>query len=356
MSDELLYTHRAAIDQIDNDLVRLLNQRATLARKIGEIKGKGCAYRPEREAQVLRCVRSLNAGPLTDEAITLVFREIMSVCLALEKPLSVAYLGPEGTFSELAVAKHFGHAVVAVPYSSLDQAFHFVASGAQDYVVAPVENSVEGPVGRTLDLLVNSSLKICGEVSLRIRHHLLRKLPGLENLRAVYAHPQALAQCRVWLATHLPNVENLPVASNAAAAQFASDTPDCAAIAGQIAAERFNLCKVAENIEDYPHNTTRFLILGQQDSAPSGNDKTSLIVAAPNQPGAVYHLLAPLAEQGVTMTKFESRPSLAGLWDYLFFIDVLGHRTEQAVANALEGMAKRASFVKVLGSYPTGTL
>lgn len=357
MSDDLLKQHRDAIDQIDVDILHLLNQRAQHARDIGEIKGGGIIYRPEREAQVLRRIKALNPGPLPGESVARLFREIMSECLALEKPLSIAYLGPEGSFTQLATLKHFGHAARTVACSSIDEAFRLVESRALDYVVAPVENSTEGAVGRTLDLMVSTPLKICGEVVLRIHHHLLRNTPSLDGIRRVYAHAQALAQCHEWLNKNLPaNVERISVASNAEAARLAAEDADCAAIAGQAAAERYNLTKLAENIEDEPNNTTRFLVLGHQEVGPTAQDKTSIIVSAPNRPGAVHSLLEPLAANGVSMTKLESRPSRAGLWDYVFFIDMEGHHSSDNIAQALCELGERTSFVKVLGAYPQAVL
>lgn len=357
MSEELLKQHRDAIDNIDVEILNLLNQRAQHARDIGEIKGGGIIYRPEREAQVLRRVKDLNPGPLPGESVARLFREVMSECLALEKPLSIAYLGPEGTFTQLAALKHFGHAARTVACGSIDEAFRLVESRALDYVVAPVENSTEGAIGRTLDLMVSSPLKICGEVVLRIHHHLLRKDGSMDGIRRVYAHAQALAQCHEWLNKNLPaSVERVSVASNAEAARLAAEEPDCAAIAGQAAAERYCLVKLAENIEDEPNNTTRFLVLGNQDVGPTGLDKTSIIVAAPNRPGAVHYLLEPLAANGVSMTKFESRPSRAGLWDYVFFIDMEGHAQDAHLVQALAGLRERTAFVKVLGAYPQAVL
>ncbi|ATP28829.1 prephenate dehydratase [Chromobacterium violaceum] len=357
MSEERLKQHRNAIDAIDVEVLKLLNQRASHAREIGEIKGGGVIYRPEREAQVLRRLKDLNPGPLPSESVARLFREVMSECLALEKPLSIAYLGPEGTFSQLATIKHFGHAARAVACSSIDEAFRLVESRALDYVVAPVENSTEGAVGRTLDLMVSSPLKICGEVVLRIHHHLLRKVEGVDGIRRVYAHAQALAQCHEWLNKNLPaDVERVSVASNAEAARLVAEDDTAAAIAGQAAAERYALVKLAENVEDEPNNTTRFLVLGLQDVGPSGQDKTSIVVSAPNRPGAVHQLLEPVAANGVSMSKFESRPSRAGLWDYVFFIDLEGHRQDERVLKALAGLGERTSFVKVLGSYPTAVL
>ncbi|MDC7700086.1 prephenate dehydratase [Vogesella indigofera] len=357
MSEQQLKQHRDAIDRIDIEILHLLNQRAQHAREIGEIKGGGIIYRPEREAQVLRRIKEQNPGPLPGESVARLFREIMSECLALEKPLSIAYLGPEGTFSQLATLKHFGHAARTIACSSIDEAFRLVEARALDYVVAPVENSTEGAVGRTLDLMVSTPLKVCGEVVLRIHHHLLRNSAGTDGIRRVYAHAQALAQCHEWLNKNLPaDVERVSVASNAEAARLAAEDGSCAAIAGQAAAERFNLLKLAENIEDEPNNTTRFLVLGHQDVGQTGQDKTSLIVSAPNRPGAVHYLLAPIADNGVSMTKFESRPSRAGLWDYVFFIDVEGHHDDPNVAKALQGLMERTSFVKVLGAYPQAVL
>lgn len=357
MSEDLLKLHRDAIDQIDVDILHLLNQRAQHARDIGEIKGGGIIYRPEREAQVLRRIKALNPGPLPGESVARLFREIMSECLALEKPLSIAYLGPEGSFTQLATLKHFGHAARTVACASIDEAFRLVESRQLDYVVAPVENSTEGAVGRTLDLMVSTPLKICGEVVLRIHHHLLRKTPAMEGIRRVYAHAQALAQCHEWLNKNLPaHVERISVASNAEAARLAAEDADCAAIAGQAAAERYSLAKLAENIEDEPNNTTRFLVLGHQEVGQTAQDKTSIIVSAPNRPGAVHSLLEPLAANGVSMTKFESRPSRAGLWDYVFFIDMEGHHSSDNIAQALKGLGERTSFVKVLGAYPQAVL
>ncbi len=357
MSEEQLKHHRDAIDRIDGEILSLLNRRAGHARDIGEIKGSGVIYRPEREAQVLDRIKQLNPGPLSDEAVARLFREVMSECLALEKPLSIAYLGPEGTFTQLAATKHFGHAARTVACASIDEAFRLVEARTLDYVVAPVENSTEGSVGRTLDLMVSSPLRICGEVVLRIHHHLLRNREGMEGVARVYAHAQALAQCHEWLNKNLPaSVERIPVASNAEAARMACDDGQAAAIAGQAAAERFALTRLAGNIEDEPNNTTRFVVLGHQDVGPTGRDKTSMIVAAPNRPGAVHYLLDPVAANGVSMTKFESRPSRAGLWDYVFFIDVEGHRDDPNVAAALQGLKERTSFVKVLGSYPLAVL
>lgn len=357
MSDEQLKSHRDAIDAVDVQILELLNRRAGHARAIGELKGGGLVYRPEREAQVLARIKQLNPGPLPDESVAKLFREIMSACLSIERPLTIAYLGPEGTFSQSAAIKHFGHAATTQACASIDEAFRVVEARSADYVVAPVENSTEGAVGRTLDLMVNTPLKVCGEVVLRIHHHLLRAEAGFDGIRRVYSHAQSLAQCHEWLNKNLPaEVERVSVSSNAEAARLASLDAGCAAIAGDAAAERFGLNKLAENIEDEPNNTTRFLVLGYHQTTASGRDKTSLVMSAQNKPGAVHQLLSPLAEHGVSMTKFESRPSRTGLWEYVFFVDVEGHADEPRVVATLDALRNRAAFVKVLGAYPVAVL
>lgn len=346
---------RTEIDALDAEILRLINQRAAHAQTIGRLKN-GTIYRPEREAQVLRRIKENNPGPLSAETAARLFREIMSACLALEKPLSIAFLGPMGTFSQAAAQKHFGHAAAAVPCLSIDDVFRDVASGNADYGVVPVENSTEGAINRTLDLLQDTSLKICGEVALRIHQHLLRKQPGLDGVTVLYSHSQSLAQCHEWLNKHLPNVQCIPVASNAEAARMAAEDATVLAIAGDAAAELYGLHKLTENIEDEPDNTTRFLVIGQHDATPSGQDKTSLLMSAHNRPGAVVELLQPLARHGVSMTKFESRPARSGLWEYVFFIDLEGHRDEPQVAAALTELQDKAAFLKVLGAYPVGVL
>ncbi len=356
VSEEQLKQHRHAIDSIDAEILARLNARAGHARAIGEIKGGGIIYRPEREAEVLRRIKDLNEGPLPGESVARIFREIMSECLALEKPLSIAFLGPEGTFSQSAAIKHFGHAATTVPCVSIDEAFRAVESRSLDYVVAPVENSTEGAVGRTLDLMVSTPLKICGEVVLRIHHHLLRQSADAAPPRKVYSHAQSLAQCHEWLNRFLPDAERVSVASNAEAARLASEDATVAAIAGEAAAERYALTRIASNIEDEPNNTTRFLVLGHQDCVATGHDKTSLVCSAQNRPGAVHSLIAPIARAGVSMTKFESRPARSGLWEYLFFVDLEGHQSDATMQQALMELRERAAFVKVLGSYPAAVL
>lgn len=358
MSDDAkLLPHRNAIDEIDQQVLQLLNQRAKHARAIGELKGTGVVYRPEREAQVLRRVQELNTGPLPDEAIARLFREIMSECLAVERPLTIAYLGPEGTFTQLAAIRHFGHAAHTIACATVDDSLRMVEARQADYAVAPIENSTEGSVGRTLDLLVSTPLHACGEVELRIHHHLLRQKADKNEIAVVYAHAQALAQCQHWLNQNLPNtVRRVAVSSNAEAARLASIDETACAIASQAAAEIYGLTKLATNIEDEPNNTTRFLVLGHQDTVPSGGDKTSLIVSAPNQAGTLNRLIEPLTRAGISMSKFESRPSKTGLWEYLFFIDIEGHAQEPNVQAALNELREKSAFVKVIGSYPLAVL
>ena len=356
MSEELGRL-REAIDRLDAELLLKLNQRAALAREIGTLK-VGQAYRPEREAQVLTRVKALNEGPLADETVAMLFREIMSACLALERPITVAYLGPKGTFSERAAVKHFGIAADALPMASIDEVFRAVESGAADFAIVPVENSTEGAVGRSLDLMPQTPMKVCGEVLLRIHHHLMSRYPvkDFTAIKRVFSHGQSLAQCHEWLNSNLPHVERVAVASNAEAARRAAEEAGSAAVAGEMAAEHYGLAILASNIEDEPNNTTRFLILGDYEPKHSGQDKTSLVLSAKNEAGAVYAMLTPFATRGVSMTKFESRPSRVALWDYLFFVDIEGHRDDPNVAEALADVEKIAGYLKVLGSYPTAVI
>lgn len=354
MSDELKKL-RASIDALDQQMLELVNRRAAHAHSIGQLKN-GIVYRPEREAQILRRIKEANPGPLSDETVARLFREIMSACLALEKPMAVTYLGPQGTFSEAAAIKHFGHAAHAIACTSIDEVLHQVEAGEVDYAVTPVENSTEGAVGRTLDLMLATPLKICGEVVLRVHQHLLRKTTGLKNIKRIYSHTQSFAQCHEWLNSNLDDVQRVQVVSNAEAACLASKDKGSCAIAGEMAAERYGLNILARNIEDEPNNTTRFWILGVHDAAPSGKDKTSLVMSSKNVPGAVHQLLTPLARYGVSMSKLESRPSRTGLWEYVFFVDIEGHRQEENVAKALAELGEKAAFMKILGSYPAAVL
>ncbi|MBR6026887.1 MAG: prephenate dehydratase [Neisseriaceae bacterium] len=354
--DKELQPHRDAIDNIDAQILNLLNQRATHAHKIGELKGTGVVYRPDREAAVLNRLRKLNDGPLSDTAVVRLFREVMSECLALERPLSICYLGPEGTFTHLAALKHFGHAAQTTACATIDEAFRMVEARQADYLVAPVENSTEGAIGRTLDLLVSTSLNVCGEVVMRIHHNLLRKIANMEGIQKIYAHPQALAQCHEWLNKNLSQAQRIPVSSNAQGALLATEDESSVAIASSLAAERYQLQQIAFNIEDEPNNTTRFLVLGQQNPNSTGKDKTSLVVGAPNRAGSVHRLLQAFSDYGVSMTKLESRPAKNMLWEYVFFIDIEGHQQDENVAKSLNVLEEQASFVKRLGSYPASYL
>jgi chorismate mutase/prephenate dehydratase len=355
---------RGQIDALDDEILERLNARARLARQIGELKADGAAgdagkvaiYRPEREAQVLRRLKAANPGPLSGEVVARLFREVMSACLALEKPLSIACLGPHGTFSEAAAIKQFGHAAAVNPHATIDDVFRAVESGADDYGVVPVENSTEGAVGRTLDLMTGSSLSVCGEVVLRVQQHLMRHASGTAPVERVYSHAQSLAQCHEWLNRELALAQRIPVASNAEAARRAAEDPASAAIAGELAAERYNLVIAHRNIEDEPNNTTRFWVLGRHAAGRSGHDKTSLVVGARNRPGAVHELLGPLARHGVSMTRLESRPARTGLWEYVFFVDLEGHRDDAGLSAALTELEHVAAFVRVLGAYPVAVL
>ncbi|MDR2875179.1 MAG: prephenate dehydratase [Methylobacillus sp.] len=343
---------RDQIDAIDDQMLALVSERARIARAIGQVKGDAAVLRPEREAQVLRRMQTNNPGPLSAESVARLYTEIMSHCRALEAPVAVAYLGPAGTFSEAAVLKRFGHASNGVACASIDEVFRATETGQADYGVVPVENSTEGAIGRTLDLLLQSPLKICGEVMLPVHQCLLSSVADMKNIRRVYSHPQSLAQCQSWLNANLPNAERVAVASNAEAARLAAEQPGSAAVAGRQAAERFALPVLAANIEDDARNTTRFLVIGDQEVAPSGRDKTSLVMSTANRPGAVHDLLVPLAKHGVSMTKLESRPARSGLWEYAFFVDIEGHQQDTKVATALTELQQAAAFLKVLGSYP----
>ena len=349
---------RARIDSVDEQIQALLNERAKLAQLVGISKtldGRTVDfYRPEREAQVLRMAKARNKGPLRNEEVLRLFREIMSACLAQQEPLKVAFLGPEGTFTQTAVYSHFGHSVRALALPSTDEVFHEVESGTADFGIVPIENSTEGVVNNTLDRFLNSPLKICGEVELRIHHSLMGNVPSLDRIERICAHPQALAQCRAWLDDHLPEVERVPVSSNAEGARRARDEKGTAAIAGETAAEIYGLQVLAAEIEDRPDNTTRFFVLGRKLFAASGEDRTTLLlsVAHTDSSGALFRLLEPLSKYQVNMTRIESRPSHKRKWDYVFFIDIDGHADDEPVAKALAALKERASLFRVLGSYP----
>jgi chorismate mutase / prephenate dehydratase len=345
---------RDRIDEIDRQLIALLNQRAQVALDVGEIKKEFNApvFRPEREQQVIARLQALSSGPLGGEHIAAIWREIMAASRALEKTLRAAYLGPTGTYSEEAMLAYFGQSMDGLPCASIDEVFRSVEAGAADFGVIPVENSTEGAVSRTLDLLLETSLLIAGEVSLPIHHHLLTQQGTLAGVTRVYAHAQALAQCQRWLSVNAPTLGRHAVSSNAEAARLAGEDASIAAIASERAGVRYGLLTASALIQDDPHNRTRFLIIGGTPSTPTGEDKTSVIFSVKNEPGAVFRMLEPLARHGVSMTRFESRPARSGAWEYYFYIDIEGHRDDPPVAAALAELERAAAFVKILGSYP----
>lgn len=369
--DRNLEQVRADIDAVDAKIQALIAERARCAQRVAAIKldevqaarARGepdqevVYYRPEREAQVLRRIMERDSGPLEGPTVAHVFREIMSACLALEKPLQVAYLGPEGTFTQAAALKHFGHAAICVPQVTIDSVFSEVESGHCNYGIVPVENSTEGMVSHTLDSFIDSPLKIAGEVELRISHHLMAA-PGtkMEEVGRICAHQQALAQCRNWLDAHWPKIERLAVSSNGEAARMATEHPGTAAIAGDMAAEVYQLDMLAEHIEDAADNTTRFLVIGRSEVPPSGMDKTSIVVSSRNKPGALFTLLDPFRRHGVSLTRIDTRPSRTEKWAYVFFIEFEGHVQDPAVLEIMRELEEQSILLKPLGSYPIGVL
>jgi len=358
--DEELNQLRTQIDSLDEQILKLISDRAACAQKVAEVKRaenpEAEFYRPEREAEVLKRIIELNPGPLGDEEMARLFREIMSACLALEQSLKVAYLGPEGTFTQAAVLKHFGYSVGTEPMGSITEVFREVEARACQFGVVPIENSTEGVVNHTLDCFLQSPLKICGEVELRIHQHLLSRQNDPKQIKRLYSHPQSLAQCREWLNIYLPDAELITVNSNAEAARRAADEDNSGAIAGEAAAELYDLQILQRNIEDNPDNTTRFLIIGHQSVLPGVDDKTTLLVSTRNRPGSLYHLLAAFAENNVSLSRIESRPSHCVNWEYVFFLDISGHATEPHIQKAIKQLDSSAEMVKVLGSYPKAVL
>ncbi|MGD8566851.1 MAG: prephenate dehydratase [Gammaproteobacteria bacterium] len=359
--DKKLKALRERIDTLDQQIQQLISERGEIATEVARFKeetaGEDVAfYRPEREAQVLREVLARNKGPIPGEEMARLFREIMSVCLALEMPMTIAYLGPEGTFTQAAALKHFGRSVNTLPLGAIDDVFREVESGAAHYGVVPIENSTEGVINHTLDRFMNSSLKICGEVELRVHHNLMGTADDISNITRVYSHQQSLAQCREWLDQHLSGIERVAVSSNATAARMAKDETGAAAIASDIAASLYGLNILYTNIEDWPDNTTRFLIIGRHETPPSGTDKTSLLVSTMNKPGALHRLLQPFASNNISMSRIESRPSRMTMWDYVFFIDIEGHKNDAQVAKALDELEQEAAMLKILGSYPKAVM
>ena len=350
---------RKRINEIDEGIQSLINDRARIAQQVGVAKGELAAavdyYRPEREAEVLRKVLERNEGPLRNEEMLRLFREIMSACLAQQEPLKVGFLGPEGTFTQTAVFKHFGHSVRALPFHTIDEVFQEVECGVADFGVVPTENSTEGSVNNTLDMFLTSPLKIAGEIELRIEQHLLGRMKGLENIERICAHEQSLAQCRGWLREYLPHTELIGMSSNAAGARRARDEDGTAAIGPDVAANVYELKVLVKNVEDRPDNATRFLVVGRKLLAASGNDKTTILVSTSDTEagaGVLHQLLLPFAKNNVNMTRIESRPSRRKNWDYVFFIDIEGHADESPVADALAELEKNSSLFRVLGAYP----
>jgi len=360
VSESALIELRDKIDALDIQIQELISQRVSVAHEVAKVKmeagGDVSFYRPEREAQVLRKVKERNKGPLTDDEMARMMREIMSVSLAAEMPMTIAYLGPAGTFTEGAAVKSFGHAAKTMDVKTIEDVFSVVEESRAHFGVVPVENSTEGTVNATLDSFLSSDLKVCGEVNLPIRHQLLSNADGLSKIKTVAAHSQALAQCRIWLNRYLPEVETKEMLSNAEAAIVAAEDSSVAAIASDMAGKLYGLKTIASGIEDEKDNTTRFLIVGRQVFSKSGDDKTSIVISAPNQVGSLFKLIEPFSEYGIDMTRIESRPSRKMNWDYVFFIDVLGHRDEPKLAEALEKVKQQAAFFKLLGSYPRAAI
>ena len=358
--DKKLEEVRTRINALDTEIQRLINERAQLAFEVGQSKGAQTSavgyYRPEREAQVLRAVLERNEGPLSDSEMLRLFREIMSACLARQEPLKIAYLGPEGTFTQQAVHRHFGHSVLATGQATIESVFEQVQGEEADFGVVPIENSTQGVVTHTLDLFITSTLKICGEIELRIHHNLLTHSKSLSAIDRVYAHQQSFSQCKGWLKRNLPGVELIAVSSNAEAARRVRNAPEAAAIAGLSAAEVYGLPALFSDIEDHKDNTTRFLVIGREPFSASGDDKSTLLLAGDEGPGLLHALLAPLAEHEINMTRIESRPSPGGKWEYVFFIDVDGHAEEEPLATALSAMNALGDKCRLLGSYPRAVL
>ncbi len=348
---------RFRIDTLDDQIIDLINARAKLALDVGKVKNsmnfRDIIVRPDRESEIIKRLEIKNKGPLPNSAISSVWNEIISACRSLERYLTIGYLGPKGSFSEQATVEHFGHSVKNLACLSLDEVFRVVEIGLADIGIVPVENSTEGPVNRSLDLLLSTPLKIIGERSLTIRHYLMSKTGSMEGVKYISSHPQTLAQCQQWLKNNYQNLVTTPASSNSDAARIASENSDVAAIAGKVAATAWNLGIIAENIQDDSNNRTRFIAIGNTEVLPSGKDKSSLILAVPNRSGAVYEMLSPFAKHRVSMTRFESRPARTGQWEYYFYIDIQGHQNEPQIAKALDELHDQAVFFKILGSYPT---
>jgi chorismate mutase / prephenate dehydratase len=356
MTTDNLQTIRQQIDDIDKQIQNLINERAKLAETVGKNKREQgedkVFYRPEREAQILQAIITRNTGPLSDKQVVAIFRPILTACLSLQQPIKIAYLGPEGSYSQAAIFKHFGEETMTVPAPSIERIFREIEAENVTYGVVPIENSTTGVINVTLDALMISPLTICGEIIIPIHHHLLSKQTTMQTIEKIYAHEQAFMQCRHWLETHLTNAEQIAVASNSAAAVIAQQEQNSAAIASELCGQIYGLNSLVNNIEDKPQNKTRFLILGQQKVAPSGSDKTSLLFTTPHTPGFLLKLLTSFAEQGINISLIESRPYHSGNWSYLFFIDIEGHQDDLSVKKALDALASKSVMLNILGSYP----
>ncbi len=354
-TDKNLKAIRDQIDIIDEKILRLINDRLIAAKTVAQIKASldvPAFYRPEREAQVLSRLKKLNSGLLENSALENLFREIMSITRSAEAALSVSVLGPLGTYSEAAARQHFGSGIDIVDFPIIDEIFKSTENEHTDFSVVAVENSTEGGVTGTLDRLATTSLTICGEINFEINHHLMSRENDLSAIKTIYAHTQSLGQCKRWIDTHHPTASRIPVSSNADAAIRASAESGAAAIAGEMAANRYDLNILSEHIEDESDNATRFLVLSNRETPPSGNDKTSLLLSCRSRPGALIHLLKPLLDAQIDMTKIESRPSRISAWEYVFFVDIAGHQEEEHVKRALSQMKSEAGLYKNLGSYP----
>ena len=350
---------RKKIDSLDDEILQLLNKRAQQAVNISKEKQKTKEidnfYNPEREAQVIRRIKELNAGPLSDESLSRLYREIMSACLSLEAPLKVSYLGPDGTYTQLAAQNHFGTSALSLPCTSVEDVFSSVEKRESHYGVVPVENSTQGIVSSTLDMFMKSSLKISGEIEILINHNILSKSDKLLDIKKIYAHPQSFSQCKQWLEKNFPDCEKINSSSNAEAASIVAKEKKSAAIASEIASDIYDLNILSKNIEDNNNNSTRFLVIGERDTEPSGNDKTSIIVSTKNNSGALYGLLEPLSKHEVSMTRIESRPSKHNNWEYIFYLDLDGHIKDDSLRKANEEIKKEASLYRFLGSYPAAS-
>ena len=344
---------RKKIDNIDREIIQLLNKRASVAKSVGHLKdrAKSGVYVPDREAEIYENISKENKGPLSDKALRSIYREVMSSSLALERSLKIAYLGPEATFTHIAAIKKFGSQVRYSPCNSITEVFREVEVSRCDYGVVPVENSIEGAVNHTLDMFIDSDLKICSEVFLDISHNLIGR-SSLKSVKRVYSNPQVFGQCRVWLDSPLRDVELIEVSTTSKAAEIARNQRNACAIASLLAAEKYKLKLLAKGIEDSASNITRFLVIGQHTPAPTKKDKTSIMFAGKDRPGALHDMLVPFKKNRVNLTKIESRPSKRKAWEYYFFVDMTGHCHNKNVQKSLNALEGHCSYLKVLGSYP----